>query len=118
MPTHKSVREIINGLLIRSCVHCDEPVEAEKGLKEHNEMVDDCLAQLAELVRADMSGKCDTPLCEPEQLVTHDMAIDAGDPELEGTLFREVTFQRCGGCPSCIIDQALEHIAQKLEGKA
>ena len=50
MPTHKSARELLNGLLIRSCVHCDEPVEAEKGLKEHNEMVNDCLAQLAELV--------------------------------------------------------------------
>ena len=109
MPTHKSARELLNSLYQDgNAVEGFDPVIA-------NGEVDIALAQLAELVRSDMSGKCDTPICTPALEVTHDMAIDAGDPELEGTLFREPTYERCGGCPSCIIDQTLEHIAQKLE---
>ena len=49
MPT--TLKGILNGLLIRACVHCDEPTEAEKGLKEHNELVDQALKALAELIR-------------------------------------------------------------------
>lgn len=47
------LREITNKLLIRACVHCDEPAEAEKALKEHNMMVDDFLAQILDHLKAE-----------------------------------------------------------------
>jgi hypothetical protein len=46
--------------------------------------IDEALASISKLIlEADImkdEERCDTPLCSPEQLVSHDMAIDAGDP--------------------------------------
>ena len=69
--THKSVKGILNDLLLRFCVHCDEPTEAEKGLKEHNELVDQARKALAELIRGekkeyplDHNGICECAQCK------------------------------------------------------
>ena len=78
-------------------------------------LTDRILVLMRKLVEQRKTGKCDTPLCQPELLVTHDMAIDAGDRELEGTVFSEATYERCGGCPSCIKDQIVDDLLSELE---
>lgn len=50
-------------------------------------------------------SECKTPL-----LVTRDMAIDAGDPALEGTVFGG-----CGTCAECIRNQAKAEIRKAVE---
>lgn len=51
---------------------------------------------------------CSNPNYHPAQYVTKEMAIDAGDRSLEGSLYSGETCEQCGGCPECIYSQAID----------
>ena len=44
---------------------------------------------------------CESPLFTPAEYVTHDMAIDAGEPTMEGTMLRGDLWEPCGICEGC-----------------
>ena len=44
------------------------------------------------------------------EYVSRDMAIDAGDRALEGSVYREAEWQECGGCEVCVAKQVLSEI--------
>jgi hypothetical protein len=48
---------------------------------------------------------CISPVVSPKEYVTHEMAIDAGDKSLEGSIAREENWERCGACPQCRFNQ-------------
>ena len=104
----KTVDEILEYLFSEALLF-GEPRPHEK-----KEIVAHANLELVRWVQGHKTDKCDTPECEPEQLVSHDMAIDAGDPELEGTVFTEATYARCGGCPSCVKDQVLDTLSDEI----
>ena len=58
--------------------------------------------------------QCSSPKYTPEERVSLDMAIDAGDRELEGSLYRQESFEECGGCPECIFNQAISETEQSM----
>ena len=61
------------------------------------------------------AGQCQSPIHIPEQRVSLDMAIDAGDRELEGALFSQESFQECGECVACIKNQCRQTFLDRLE---
>ena len=63
---------------------------------------------------------CRNPRITEEVLVTHDMAMDAGDPEWEGQVYHPEEIERCGSCEICMIQQILIPIVQDTikNGKA
>jgi len=56
------------------------------------------------------TGKCDNPRISPKEYVSHEMALDACEPELEGQIYKEETAERCGECLSCIKDQLITEL--------
>jgi hypothetical protein len=79
-------------------------------------MNDTEIAKAVELLR---SLSCQDPKIIPEERVTRDMAFDAGDLSLEGSIYRQEQFERCGSCPVCFAQQILLHLAtQYLSIKA
>src|SRR3990167_566221 len=67
--------------------------------------------ELSEAIKLLQDMPCYNPI--PEILVSHDMAIDGGDPELEGTTFQEA--QCCGKCEACVLQQIILPILQSLQ---
>lgn len=57
---------------------------------------------------------CLNPIGHDTEYVTEDMAIDAGDRSMAGSVYREAEWQRCGSCPVCVIQQ--EAIANLKKG--
>lgn len=53
--------------------------------------------------------QCLSPNYEPEQIVSPDMAIDAGDRNLAGTVFSPEKYEECGECSICRLKQLLAH---------
>lgn len=49
-----------------------------------------------------MELPCMNPQGHDTEYVSEDMAIDAGDRSMAGSVYREAEWQRCGGCPTCI----------------
>jgi hypothetical protein len=56
------------------------------------------------------TGKCDNPRISPKEYVSHEMALDACEPEMEGQIYKEETAERCGECLSCIKDQLITEL--------
>jgi hypothetical protein len=57
---------------------------------------------------------CTDPQHTSREYVTHEMAIDAGDKDLEGSISRE-EWERCGACPNCMFNQIKAEIIKYLQ---
>ena len=53
-------------------------------------------------------GLCQDVRDKPAEYVTRDMAIDAGEPTMEGTMLRGVISEPCGNCDGCRARAAIE----------
>ncbi len=51
---------------------------------------------------------CQNVQHKPAEYVTRDMAIDAGEPTMEGTMLRGVISEPCGNCDGCRARAAIE----------
>jgi hypothetical protein len=58
---------------------------------------------------------CTDPQHTSREYVTHEMAIDAGDKDLEGSISREEEWKRCGACPNCMFNQVKAEIITNLQ---
>lgn len=58
---------------------------------------------------------CTEPQHTSREYVTHEMAIDAGDKDLEGSICREEEWERCGACPNCMFNQVKAEIIKDLQ---
>jgi len=65
------------------------------------------------------AATCQNPRYEPAEYVTHDMAIDAGEPTMQGTLLRGEIREPCGNCDGCylriVVPAALEALEEAQE---
>lgn len=57
---------------------------------------------------------CTDPVSSPREYITRDMAIDAGDKDLEGQIYKEETWERCGSCANCMFNQVRPDIIAYL----
>lgn len=64
---------------------------------------------------AQATPPCESPDGQPESLVTRDMAIDAGDADLEGSVHTPASWERCGACPGCMAIQDLTFLCDILD---
>jgi hypothetical protein len=58
---------------------------------------------------------CSSPVGTPTQYVTQDMAIDAGDRSLEGSIFRDENWEQCGECINCISQQVIDEVIKAVK---
>ena len=108
----KSVREIINKLVMNWTHHSEE---AGQGVRH----IDQALQSIYSLLGEGVEDKvCSTPIISPAEYVTHDMALDACEPEMEGQVYKGETAEQCGGCIECIQAQAnaawRKHLQERL----
>lgn len=68
------------------------------------------------LLRKIAEQDCENPQGHDEEIVSHEMAIDAGDLSLEGSQYRPAEWQECGGCFPCRAKQEVTAL-DKLRGK-
>jgi hypothetical protein len=61
------------------------------------------------------TGHCDTPIVNLPEFITHEMALDVQDPNLEGQLYREGSSERCGQCLSCVTDIIVKQAHEGIE---
>ena len=98
--------------LLRELVYwANENVPKEKRIEYiHDQIIElwkECLPE---------RKQCSSPNYRPETRVSRDMAIDAGDVELEGSIYENESYEECGGCPECIINQAITQAQNNEEG--
>ncbi|KKL61581.1 hypothetical protein LCGC14_2193850 [marine sediment metagenome] len=58
---------------------------------------------------------CLNPRFEPAEYVTHDMAIDAGEPTREGTLLCGALYEPCQDCNGCRLRTLVPQLVTALE---
>jgi uncharacterized protein YuzB (UPF0349 family) len=58
---------------------------------------------------------CTNPTEVSEIRVTHEMALDAQDLEMEGQIVRYGSWERCGACPNCMFNQVKAEIITNLQ---
>jgi len=58
---------------------------------------------------------CTNPTTISQEIVTHEMALDAQDPQLEGQIIRDESYERCGACPNCMFNQVKAEIITDLQ---
>ena len=88
-------------------------VNSDEG-KQYEEYLKAEIASLRTLVKElglALAGKCVTPIVIETTYVSRDMAIDAGDLELEGSIYEQGRWEPCGTCHVC---QALLLIPEEL----
>ncbi len=61
------------------------------------------------------AATCQNPRFEPAEYVTHDMAIDAGEPTMQGTLLRGEIREPCGDCDGCYLRDVVPAALEALE---
>ena len=108
----KSVREVLDKLVSRTAFDV-------KGVRDWDKLFAQALADIYSLLGEDIKdADCSTPIISPREYVTHDMALDACEPEMEGQIYKEETAERCGGCIECVQAQAnalwRKHLQERL----
>jgi hypothetical protein len=58
---------------------------------------------------------CTNPTIISQEIATHEMALDAQDPQLEGQIIRDESYERCGACPNCMFNQVKAEIITDLQ---
>ena len=58
---------------------------------------------------------CQQPRFKSAEYVTRDMAIDAGDSTMEGTLLRDSLYEPCQDCNLCLLRILVPHLVTALE---
>ncbi len=61
---------------------------------------------------------CVDPTHTPTEYVTREMAIDAGDRTLAGTVYRQETWERCGCCHNCMFNLMKSDIISSIQREA
>ena len=114
----KSVREV---LLAKFDDHYWDSFTQDKTLiRKHFEfIIHQALTDIYSLLVSGVEDKvCSTPVISPAEYVTHDMALDACEPEMEGRVYKGETAEQCGGCIECIQAQAnalwRKHLQERL----
>jgi len=94
-----------------------QPDEDDPFYKYDKDRVDASLAEIKKIFLEWIGEdkECSTPNHRPAQYVSHDMAMDAQDMQLEGSIYTEETYQECGGCPECVYNQAKAEMRRKVE---
>ena len=112
----KSVREILEHYIDCCCMICTDP-----SIKLPQESATtQSLTDIYSLLVSGVEDKvCSTPVISPAEYVTHDMALDACEPEMEGRVYKGETAEQCGGCIECVQAQAnalwRKHLQERLK---
>ena len=109
----KSVDEILTEMFNQGIPHTFFPNEWAK------KKIAQALTEIYSLLVSGVEDKvCSTPIISPAEYVTHDMALDACEPEMEGQVYKGETAEQCGGCIECIQAQAnaawRKHLQERL----